>query len=727
MALLAQRNEIKVDTVKCELYLSKKNNIPESAKDYLYDSRGNLWHIGYKKRITRVTPNYMQTFDFSNSDYIFQAAHCVYEDEFNELWIGTDRGIARFDFSTERFTSFATRFLPDSLMYYQGVKSIHRISKELMMIGTGFGYFIYDLKYDEISSDNRDTTVIKNTLINKSSVKAIEPNLLNREEIFVYLGAKLRILNWQTGLFTDYPLPTATEKPRDAWAMGIFQFENALFIPVGRKKVWKFDLVSKEWIKIPFNFEIANPYNTGFHKNTFLSTYRISERYFALNSRRAGVLFYDMQQEQFKQLFVKHPEFSIIYFNENKNNTEDRYLNFVNFTYVDHEGYFWANHTSRHLVRSSIPILNVKQESKEHKVELMDIKVNGRVLDSLSLDKSNGNLKLQRYERNASFGLKTNFSIPSSAYYMYKLNNGDYEKVKRLPLQLKELNPGENEIELRIIDNSEVLAQTKRTIEIKPYWHERFINRLLLVLLILLVPTLFYLYRLRHLKKLNEEKISFDKKVAEMEMTVLKAQMNPHFLFNSLNSIKYYAIAKSKNETADYINTFSKLIRQVLRNSDEKLVSLSDELEALRLYLEVESRRFEKNFSYKINVAPTLNADVLQITPLLIQPYVENAIWHGILHKENGGYVTINVNDDDNELDITIEDNGVGRKIANEINQKKKREKSFGTKITQNRIKLIKEVYDISASISTTDLYSPNGEALGTKVKITFPKLNNVL
>jgi len=210
---------------------------------------------------------------------------------------------------------------------------------------------------------------------------------------------------------------------------------------------------------------------------------------------------------------------------------------------------------------------------------------------------------------------------------------------------------------------------------------------------------------------------------AEIEMRALRAQMNPHFIFNSLNSINKYILKSDHVNASRYLTRFAKLIRLILDNSNSKEVALSDELNALRLYIEMESLRFTSKFEYDIRVAENISTDTLQVPPLIIQPYVENAIWHGLLHKEAGGRLTIGIKmTSENMLQCTIEDNGIGRKRANELKSKSAtNNKSLGMKLTEERIIMLNQYTSLNASISILDLENDSREATGTKVILTIP------
>jgi ligand-binding sensor domain-containing protein/putative methionine-R-sulfoxide reductase with GAF domain len=214
-------------------------------------------------------------------------------------------------------------------------------------------------------------------------------------------------------------------------------------------------------------------------------------------------------------------------------------------------------------------------------------------------------------------------------------------------------------------------------------------------------------------------------KMAEVEMQALRAQMNPHFIFNCLNSINRY-IVKSDQATASlYLTRFAKLIRLILDNSNSKNVTLSAELEALKLYIEMEALRFDKKFTYSIVVDESVRADSVEVPPLIIQPYVENAIWHGLLHKETEGYLLIFVSKlSENMIKVVIEDNGIGRDKAQELKSKSATtRKSLGMKLTENRLTLLNKYAKLTASVDIIDLKAEGEQAEGTKVVLKIPIL----
>ena len=226
------------------------------------------------------------------------------------------------------------------------------------------------------------------------------------------------------------------------------------------------------------------------------------------------------------------------------------------------------------------------------------------------------------------------------------------------------------------------------------------------------------------LQKLEYEKTNAElhKHATELEMQALRAQMNPHFIFNSLNSINRFILQNNKEQASAYLTKFSKLVRMILQNSQALMITLESELESLELYLDLEALRFDNHFAYTIKLSDEIDAEMLKVPPLIIQPYVENAIWHGLMHKEEKGQLDIEINMENNFLFIRITDDGVGRKQSATHNSSyATKHKSVGLKITAERIAKI-QISDASKSpVEIKDLIYADGSAAGTEVIIKIP------
>ena len=209
-------------------------------------------------------------------------------------------------------------------------------------------------------------------------------------------------------------------------------------------------------------------------------------------------------------------------------------------------------------------------------------------------------------------------------------------------------------------------------------------------------------------------KAEFQQQATELEMQALRAQMNPHFIFNSLNSINRFILQNNSEQASEYLIKFSKLVRLILQNAQVSLISLESELESLELYLELEALRLENRFDYKITLPTDLDLFALKVPPLIIQPYAENAIWHGLTHKEEKGHLEINVTEENGYLFFKITDDGIGRNKSALLNNPYGiRKKSLGSKITADRIGMM---HGNGLGVTINDLVSAEGNAVGTEV-----------
>lgn len=253
----------------------------------------------------------------------------------------------------------------------------------------------------------------------------------------------------------------------------------------------------------------------------------------------------------------------------------------------------------------------------------------------------------------------------------------------------------------------------------------------LVALLLLLLLTGGFFWRFTNLKKKNaqleysRQQTELRQQAQDLEMKALKAQMNPHFIFNSLSSINWFILKNKTREASDYLTSFSRLVRMVLTNSEKPLISLDDELKMLRIYLDMEQLRLENSFDYKIELMNNIDGSEIYMPPMILQPFCENAIWHGLSHKNERGLLTINFVLSNNILLCSITDNGVGREKAEQLkNRFGHKDGSMGIQITKTRLLLFNHAKQDSEFYTIEDLRSENGEAEGTKVTLKIiPKV----
>jgi sensor histidine kinase YesM len=335
--------------------------------------------------------------------------------------------------------------------------------------------------------------------------------------------------------------------------------------------------------------------------------------------------------------------------------------------------------------------------------------------------------------------------IYSKAYYydqLYKSTNNllapeEYKRKLSLIQIQNELNNKKHEASLLLSEN--LIGKQEVKLKQKEIEKVSILKNILIASLVVLLILGVIVFRNITLKRRNEkqrlehnlelQKIESEKRKAELqqqttelEMQVLRAQMNPHFIFNSLNSINRFILQNNRTQASEDLTRFSRLVRLILQNSQASLIPLASELEALQLYLELESVRFNHHFIFTIRIGEDLDVSGLKVPPLIIQPYAENAIWHGLMHKEEKGNLQIELFEKENMLCCKITDDGVGRKKATELKTKSaSTHKSMGMQITADRITMLQKVNAPTTQIKITDLILPDGTAGGTEVLLKIP------
>ena len=263
--------------------------------------------------------------------------------------------------------------------------------------------------------------------------------------------------------------------------------------------------------------------------------------------------------------------------------------------------------------------------------------------------------------------------------------------------------------------NEIAFLETQSEIESLQFYRNRNILIITLITIALLSIALYSIYRQRLLNN--------DRKILLLEQQALQTQMNPHFIFNALNSIKLYIINNEQKQAVYYLNKFSKLIRNILDVSKIKEVSLKEELATMDLYMSIENIRFSNEINYQVDINPSMNTDTIKVPPLILQPFLENALWHGLSSKESNKKITLTANKvSDTVVEVNIIDNGIGRSAAAKIKEGKSlKRKSIGIDLTKERLKTFSEDYDDEFSLTYHDLTNEDGSPAGTKVSLRFP------
>jgi len=289
-------------------------------------------------------------------------------------------------------------------------------------------------------------------------------------------------------------------------------------------------------------------------------------------------------------------------------------------------------------------------------------------------------------------------------------------------LDLFKLDPGSYRLNVFALNSNGVRSTMPFTFKFQvksPFW-KRPLYIILFVLIVAIIITLFVLFVIRRIKKKENDKTQLNRLIAEYQLTALQSQMNPHFIFNAINSIQTFILENETQPAYDYLSKFAKLIRMVLNNAKNQFQSLDKELELLKLYIELEQLRFENRFNYEISVDQEIDLVEFELPPLLIQPFVENAIWHGLmpLEKHVQGKLKIAIEKMEDSVLINVEDNGIGRERSMQ-SKRNPEHHSMGMELSKNRVEISNSlVAHFSVDIEIKDLKDEHGYPSGTRVQI---------
>ena len=338
------------------------------------------------------------------------------------------------------------------------------------------------------------------------------------------------------------------------------------------------------------------------------------------------------------------------------------------------------------------------------------------------------NIGLKHYQNDITFSISTTeFYQPQRLQYRYMLERSDndwsYSDFNNRNISYKNLAPGTYTYRagIKSSDGTWSKNELKHIITIHPAFWQTSWFKILGAAAILGLITLFFYYRLRLIRTQQQKRAEQEKELLELEAKALRAQMNPHFIFNCMNSIKSLIQQHEEEKSVNYLTTFSKLIRTLFNNADKKEISLYDEMETCKHYLQLEAMRFDTKFSYEVKVDENLDMKSVTLPALIIQPFIENAIWHGIVPKGTGGHIELSVMQNGSKIEIVIDDDGIGREASKQNKSASGlTHQSKGVNLTQSRLELDNLLRQRQAQLEITDKKDEQGLATGTKVIITI-------
>ncbi|MCE3278280.1 MAG: hypothetical protein K0S44_471 [Bacteroidetes bacterium] len=382
----------------------------------------------------------------------------------------------------------------------------------------------------------------------------------------------------------------------------------------------------------------------------------------------------------------------------------------------DSNGEFWFPTVK------GVSVINPLQLFKPH--NRAHILIEGARTDATELSLSNGiKLNPDNNSLQITFTCPT-FTNPSKIFFEYKIeglnedwiNNGNSREIR-----LSKLPPGSYLLKIKAAGNPSISEASIKIVMDAEWWekpHVVIITSLVLLMMVILT-TILIITRVRKSEKL---KTQINRQYANIELRALQAQMNPHFIFNCLNSIQHFIIVNDEVSASKYLTKFSMLMRKFLEHSKSNIVTLQEEIELLRLYIELESLRSKHKFNFTLKIDPEIDIFNMEIPGMLFQPFVENSITHGLFNLERKGNLSLTFELEDGYLKGTIEDDGVGRKRSSEINAAVyKDHASRGMEIVKERIRVLNFIENMRIELEVIDKVSHDNVCEGTKVIIKIP------
>lgn len=675
----------------------------------------------------------------------------ILEDQYGFIWWARDDGFYRYDGKEATFIDPSVDFPKSS--FYASANILSQKNGDYWFAAREMGVFHYDLEKDTfyhfetlIDEDStyyiygRHVSIIPNQEIfisstngvwhlndNKQLIRRIQPAKLfgklkwgrhNANEVRKTLYDPRRNVLWLAGMIglLSYDL-SSNKLARHLPPFNNLEANNNFFL-VNDIALQDSLLLLTTW---GGGIQTFNINDETWEQFVFEDEKNISRRHgnTQLGITPNGRLFFAHERRELGSWKPGEPYFSIPKINKN---TIGRGVG----TYVDRLGYVWVGHWEqicRYIVINEPPIKktaqiyvhkmlsnNVPQFQRMHQWDNHELLLNkkpntltfiSRAINPLSYDSISYEYRLEGFDEE----WKKNGNSESIKFY--NLENGKYKFQARYF----------DFISQQYIYTGKVFIQINEV----NLFSQNFVFGLLSLIGLSFVGFLYY--RFSSQKKRQKAVEKYETQLREVQDAALRSQMNPHFLFNSLNSIRYFIVTNDNEKAAGYLTKFSRLIRMILENSKKKLVALTEEIHLLELYVKMENIRFENKFDYEVNVHSNLNINDLMIPPMLIQPYIENAIIHGINPKDGKGKIILNFKLDAPYLVIEIEDDGIGRKRSMQHKQESVfKKKSLGLSITKARLDLA-DTPEHKADLKILDLYDEQENGIGTKIIIRLPVL----
>ena len=628
---------------------------------------------------------------------------CIALDSLGYIWVGTEKhGLNRLDRKSGRITRYQHDTENDNSINSDEIFSLYVDRAGRVWVGTGNGIWLIDPSAG--SFYRPDTTPLAPALSNDRTVWAVTEDRFGNYWLGTTRG--LKKLSGNLKPLAEYRYnPENPEGMRSNWVFSIHEdSQGLLWIGSMGGGLARFDPVS-ETFRV-FTEEHGLPNNVVYaaledhEKNLWIITNRGLSKF---SKQTQTFVNYDTRDG------IQGNEFNAGAYFQNK--LGEIYFGGMNGFNVFHPKDIVRNHVPPRMVFTGFSVLN----------EVIDSELEGGEV-----------FRLKHTENFFSITFSAlDYTNPMKNAYRYRLENYDenwiYTDARRRVADYRKVNPGTYRFVVTGSNNDGVwnMDGISLTVIVHPPWWQTWIFRLTVVLLAIALLWSIIFFRIKAIKRKHEvekKMLGIEKQVFELEQKALQLQMNPHFVFNSLNAIQNFVLSNNTDKAVNYLAKFSHLMRMILANSTVSHISLKDELQAITYYMELEKLRFDDKFDYEIKIDPDIDPGFILIPPMLLQPYIENAIIHGFVNSPHPGRLEITLKLlSPQSLHCVILDNGIGREKATEIRaQSGIKRQPRGMIITQERLEILNKQGQKNYAVNVTDLKDENGNASGTRVDLTI-------
>lgn len=736
------------------VHISKFDKKDAISENYIFDifkdEQGQIWIATFTglNRFENNLAKFSTISIYENGS--MQSINYFLEMNDGNILVGTESGIKVFNVNDESVVDFKT-FFNSKENYFESiyVYSFYLDKDSCLWVGTrNSGLYLYDIKADKVINVSEEYNIPK---LKHSVVREMVRDEYDNMWIATNMGLCCIKLKTKKYLFYNHNNRNEKSIPYDD-IFDLMLADSSLYVTTGDGlAVYEYETDDFTTYHLPDSLTKEDVVKN----NGLFDIVEGEDGRYYIGSYSNGMLAFSPDTKQFKT-----------------SKREDNYGTMVYAIIPDNNGFLWAS-TSKGIMKYSLETKDITNydvsdglqgseftpnaflRSKDGYVffggfngfnyfKPHEIMLETRVPKVIITKMQTLNGKTYRYLKHGdtihlsykdnSFEIEfatLNLMRKSMVKYSYILNNYDdawsvYNSSHRYA-DYNKMKPGNYVFRLKASNEVNVWNDPplELVIIIHPAWYQKTIFKVTVIFLFVVLVFVVVKQRSKIMFQKREQRrkiTELETQMLQLKQRTLQLQMNPHVIFNTLNSIQQYIINNDAGKAVSYLSSFSKLMRRILNNSNERYISLSDEIEAVRLYLQLESMRLGNRFSYNIEIDSGIDADNVEVAPLIIQPFVENAIIHGLVPKKDNCRLNISISKiSEDKLLCVVEDNGVGREYSARMrNEKGGAHKSYGMSITRKRLETLTKISNDDFSVEITDLYDDNKEPVGTRVSIVI-------